>query len=76
MREYVYNGRGIKYLGMPAWNQGAARSSPSSALPVRLSTRAGGVGGGMDPPLLELICDILFALISGSVEHCDNLDRK
>lgn len=66
---------------MPAWNQGAARSSPSSARPVRLSDLSGGGGGGVgpagqEPELLELIWEILFDFVSCSVELCDNLQLR
>lgn len=41
------------YLGMPAWNQGAVLSSPSSGL--RLSVLSGGRGGGGGVPDTELL---------------------
>lgn len=74
------------YLGIPAWNHGAALSSPSSDLLFRLSVLSGNGGGvelcvlpsvggsGHDPELDELICEIRFALNSSLAgEFCDSL---
>jgi len=79
----VYFQGGLCYRGIPAWNQGAARSSPSSVRLLRLSVRSGSGGGvgvdpwvlpsacgcsGQDPELQELICEIRFDLKSWSVD--------
>lgn len=77
-------------LGIPAWNQGALRSSASSFRLFRLSVLSGKGGGvGVEPWVLPsagtelldvLICDLLFDLNSASVPEsgqlCPILKRK
>lgn len=70
-------------LGIPAWNQGALRSSASSLRLFKLSVLSGKGGGvGVEPwvlpsagtELLEvLICDLLFDLNSVSVPELGEL---
>lgn len=70
-------------LGIPAWNQGALRSSASSLRLFRLSVLSGKGGGvGVEPWVLPsagtelldvLICDLLFDLNSASVPESGQL---
>lgn len=46
----------MRYLGIPAWNQGAARRSPSSGRMTRLSVRSGSGGGvGVAPANVPVV---------------------